>query len=50
VGALLGPKQIADRYLLALAVRNNGRLVTDQSMRPTAVAGAQAKHLVQLRG
>lgn len=51
VGALLGPKQITDRYLLALAVRNNGRLVTfDQSMRPTAVVGAQAQHLVQLRG
>ncbi|MEQ1866072.1 MAG: TA system VapC family ribonuclease toxin [Micropepsaceae bacterium] len=51
VGALLGPKQITDRYLLALAVRNSGRLVTfDQSMRPTAVEGAKAKHLVQLRG
>lgn len=36
--ALLGPKQITDRYLLALAVKNNGRLVTfDQSIRPTAV-------------
>jgi toxin-antitoxin system PIN domain toxin len=51
VSALLGAKQITDRYLLALAVRNNGPLVTfDQSMRPTAVVGAQAKHLVQLRG
>jgi len=51
VGALLGPKQITDRYLLALAVRNNGRLVTfDQSMRPTAALGAGPKHLVQLRG
>ena len=48
---LLGPKQITDRYLLALAVRNNGRLVTfDQSMRPTAVVGARSKHLVQFRG
>ncbi len=48
---LLGPKQITDRYLLALAVRNKGRLVTfDQAVRPTAVAGAQSKHLVQLRG
>lgn len=49
--ALLGPMQITDRYLLALAVRNNGRLVTfDQSLRPTAVVGAEAKHLIQLRG
>lgn len=49
--ALLGPKQITDRYLLALAVRNNGRLVTfDQGIRPTAVVGASAEHLVQLSG
>jgi uncharacterized protein len=49
--ALLGPKQITDRYLLALAVRNNGRLVTfDQGIRPTAVVGASAKHLIQLSG
>lgn len=48
---LLGPKQITDRYLLALAVRNNGRLVTfDQGIRPTAVIGATAEHLVQLVG
>jgi hypothetical protein len=48
---LLGPKQITDRYLLALAVRNNGRFVTfDQAMRPTAVTGATAEHLVQLCG
>ncbi len=48
---LLGPKQITDRYLLALAVRNNGRFVTfDQAIRPTAVAGATAEHLVQLSG
>ena len=48
---LLGPKQITDRYLLALAVRNNGRLVTfDQGIRPTAVAGANAEHLIQLPG
>lgn len=48
---LLGPKQITDRYLLALAVRNNGRLVTfDQGIRPTAVVGASAEHLVQLSG
>jgi toxin-antitoxin system PIN domain toxin len=48
---LLGPKQITDRYLLALAVRNNGRLVTfDQGIRATAVVGASAEHLVQLSG
>jgi toxin-antitoxin system PIN domain toxin len=46
---LLGPKQITDRYLLALAVRNKGRFVTfDQGIRPTAVVGASAEHLVQL--
>lgn len=46
---LLGPKQITDRYLLALAVRNSGRFVTfDQASRPTAVAGATAKHLVHV--
>ena len=48
---LLGPKQITDRYLLAMAVRNNGRLVTfDQGIRPTAAIGAAAEHLVQLLG
>jgi toxin-antitoxin system PIN domain toxin len=48
---LLGPKQITDRYLLALAVRNNGRFVTfDQGVRPTAVVGASSEHLVQLSG
>lgn len=48
---LLGPKQITDRYLLALAVRNKGRFVTfDRGIRPTAVIGALAEHLVQLSG
>jgi uncharacterized protein len=48
---LLGPKQITDRYLIALAVRNNGRFVTfDQAIRTTAVVGATAEHLVQLSG
>lgn len=46
---LLGPKQITDRYLLALAVKNSGRFVTfDRAIRPTAVVGASAKHLVQV--
>ena len=48
---LLGPKQVTDRYLLALAVRNRGRFVTfDRAIRPTAVVGAAAEHLVQLSG
>lgn len=48
---LLGSKQITDRYLLALAIRNKGRFVTfDQGIRPTAVVGASAEHLVQLSG
>ena len=48
---LLGPKQITDRYLLALAVRNKGRFVTfDQGIRPTGVVGAAAEHLVQISG
>lgn len=49
--AILGPKQITDRYLLALAVKNGGRFVTfDQAIRPTAVRGASASHIVQLKG
>lgn len=48
---LLGPKQITDRYLLALAVKNEGRLVTfDRAVRPTAVVGATTDHLVLLPG
>ena len=48
---LLGPKQITDRYLLALAIRNKGRFVTfDQGIRPTAVVDAAAEHFVQLSG
>ncbi len=47
---VLGPKQITDRYLLTLAVRNGGRLVTfDQGMQPT-VARVSSEHLVQLQG
>lgn len=44
-----GPKQLTDVYLLALAVRNNGRLVTfDTGIALSAVRGAEARHLVQL--
>jgi toxin-antitoxin system PIN domain toxin len=46
---LLGPKQITDAYLLALAVKNNGRLVTfDRAISLAAVHGARQKHLVAL--
>jgi uncharacterized protein len=44
-----GPKQLTDVYLLALAVRHGGRLVTfDRSIPLSAVAGATADHLVVL--
>jgi len=44
---ILGPNQITDVYLLALAVKNGGRLVTfDRGIAVGAVRGAEAKHLV----
>jgi toxin-antitoxin system PIN domain toxin len=44
---LLGPRQITDIYLLALAVKNSGRLVTlDTSISLRAVKGARREHLV----
>jgi len=44
-----GPRQLTDVYLLGLAVRNGGRLVTfDASIAIGAVKGAKAQHLVQL--
>lgn len=43
---LLGHRQVTDAYLLALAVRNNGRLATlDLRMTPGVVANASAAHL-----
>lgn len=46
---LLGPAQITDIYLLALAVRHNGRLVTlDRSIDKTSVRNARAENLVIL--
>lgn len=46
---ILGPNQITDVYLLALAVRNNGRLVTfDRAISHESVKGGEAKHLVRL--
>ena len=46
---ILGPSQIADVYLLALAVKNGGRLVTfDRGIPMKAVRGAEPRHLVVL--
>ncbi len=43
---ILGPNQITDAYLLALAVKNGGRLVTlDQSISLHAVRNAELRHL-----
>lgn len=48
-GRLLGPNQIADVYLLALAVKNGGRLVTfDRGIPSAAVRGAERRHVVAL--
>jgi hypothetical protein len=44
---ILGSNQITDVYLLALAVKNGGRLVTfDRTISIAAVRGAQARHIV----
>lgn len=44
---ILGPNQITDSYLLALAVKNDGRLATlDQCVSLRAVRGAEPRHLV----
>ena len=46
---ILGPRQVTDAYLLALAVENDGRFVTfDRGVPVSAVAGGQRKHLVTL--
>ena len=43
---LIGPRQLTDIYLLALAVRNNGRFVTFDSRISTEMAlGAGSQHL-----
>lgn len=45
-GRILGPGQITDVYLLALAVKNGGRLVTlDRSVPLRAVHRAESQHL-----
>ena len=42
-----GPKQLTDIYLLALAVKNSGRLVSfDRKFPLSAVQGAKPQHLV----
>lgn len=44
---VLGPRQLTDIYLLALAVENGGRLVTlDSSIPLAAVKGAQPANLI----
>jgi len=46
---ILGPNRITDVYLLGLAVKNGGRLVTfDRGLPIAAVRGAEARHLVVL--
>lgn len=46
---LLSPNQLTDAYLLALAVKNKGRLITlDKRIPLNAVPGATPKHLVSL--
>ena len=46
-GRILGPNQITDVYLLALAVKNGGRLVTfDRGIPIAAVRGAESRHVV----
>lgn len=47
--SLLGHRLITDPYLLALAVRHDGTLVTlDTSIPLTAVPGAKARHLISI--
>lgn len=43
---ILGPRQVTDLYLLALAVHHGGTLVTlDRGIDAAAVPGAKARHL-----
>jgi hypothetical protein len=46
---LLTSKALNDVYLLGLAKKNGGRLITfDRAISPAPVAGAQAEHLLIL--
>jgi uncharacterized protein len=48
-GRIHGPRQLTDLYLVALAVRNRGRLVTfDRAVSLEAIRGAEKKHLLLL--
>jgi hypothetical protein len=48
-GRILGPNQITDVYLLALAVNHGGSLVTfDRGLPLKAVRGVEARHVVVL--
>jgi len=48
---ILGPRQLTDIYLLALAVKNGGRFVTfDRAIPVGAVRGATDNHLVVIEG
>jgi toxin-antitoxin system PIN domain toxin len=48
-GRIVGPRQITDVYLLALAVKHGGRLVTfDQAIPLAAVRLADPRHLVAI--
>jgi predicted nucleic acid-binding protein len=43
---ILGPKQLTDIYLLALAVNNGGRLATfDRAIPIAAVRGAESRRI-----
>jgi hypothetical protein len=49
VGRLLGPNQVTDAYLLALAVKNGGCLATlDRSITSASAIGASPANLVAL--
>jgi toxin-antitoxin system PIN domain toxin len=46
---VLGPKQLTDVYLLALAVKHHGRLVTfDRTISIAVVRGAKPHHVVAI--
>ena len=46
---LLSPRQLTDAYLLALAVKHGGRLITlDKRIPLNSVKGAKSQHLVSL--
>ena len=49
VSRIHGPRQLSDAYLLALAVANDGCLVTfDGAIPRSAVVGAKPRHVVNL--